>query len=250
MIQKIRTDVNEDLESTLKKFRDSHPPPPQPTPPTPINPPQPPQAPPSVSQLSIPPRLPGPMRRSRPPAPTRAHHRESKRPVSVHRSPPRRRARSTYSMQRHRRHSRSPRGGSLRRRSVSWSPSYDFQQLDPPRRSWDATSYDWKSQSFAGSRNNRNNCRSGWSSSRHTAQDRDQHQDWRSDQQGWWDPRSCHNQKDYNCDCICASPAAVDFKNLEVDMWWHAPNMAWPLRKDDMNMPLQNGSRARRKSLA
>ena len=39
-------------------------------------------------------------------------------------------------------------------------------------------------------------------------------------------------------------------KNLEVDMWWHAPNIAWPLRKDDMNMPLQNGSRARRKSLA
>jgi len=25
-----------------------------------------------------------------------------------------------------------------------------------------------------------------------------------------------------------------NFKNLEVDMWWHAPNIAWPLRKDDM----------------
>ena len=39
------------------------------------------------------------------------------------------------------------------------------------------------------------------------------------------------------CDCICTSPAALDFKNLEVDMWWHAPDIAWPLRKDDP-MPL------------
>ena len=114
MVQKLRSDFKEEMENTLKKKHDTHPPPTLPTLPAPIIPPQPLLAPPGVPQPSNTPRSHVPHRHSHSPTYHRDHRREDKRPVSTHRSPPRRRARSTHSMQSHRQPSHSPQEQSLR----------------------------------------------------------------------------------------------------------------------------------------
>ena len=71
MVQKIRSDFQEEMMNTLKKCQDAHPPPTLATPPTPTMSSQPLLAPPGVPQPSNIPRTPVPDRRSRPPVQTR-----------------------------------------------------------------------------------------------------------------------------------------------------------------------------------